>query len=249
MERKRCGADGGMKKLLLTKENKSFYVNDISRDYHTQFGFVKKGDFRKKRASTSKGQEMIILDPMFIDLYKKIKRHAQIITPKDVGMIIAYTGINRESKVVDLGSGSGALSCFIAAVAKSVVTYDVDERSINATKENIKMLGLKNIRVKKGDCYEKITEKNADVVTMDLPEPWRALDNARKALKTGGFLVSYSPHITQAQRVVNEAKDSFIVLKTIELIEREWVVEGLKSRPDFKGLGHTGFLTFMRRFE
>ncbi|MBD3314088.1 methyltransferase [Candidatus Woesearchaeota archaeon] len=236
-----------MNRIIMTREGKIFYA-DSSRDFHTQFGYVAKKDMKKKRAKTSKGEEVIILEPKFCDIFRKIKRHAQIITPKDIGLIISTTGANKDSVVVDLGSGSGALACALANISKKVVTYDVDERSIKATKENIEMFGLKNIKVKNKSAYEKIDERNADLITMDLPEPWRALDNARHALKLGGFLVSYSPHITQAQRTVNEAS-GFVVLKTVELIEREWVVDGKKARPDFRGLGHTGFLTFMRRFE
>jgi tRNA (adenine57-N1/adenine58-N1)-methyltransferase len=239
------------KKILLTKEGKAFLLSDTKKDFHSQFGFVQKKDLKSsgKIVKTNKGKEFLVANPPFIDIYKKIKRHAQIITLKDIGLIIAKTGINKSSFVVDLGSGSGALACFLAAIAKKVVTYDVDDRSIGATNDNIGFLGLKNIKVKKKDCYEGIDEKNADVITMDLPEPWRALNNARKALKPGGFLVSYSPHITQAQTLVNEAVGSFTAIKTVELIEREWIVEGKKARPDFGGLGHTGFLTFMRRFE
>ncbi|MBU0535981.1 MAG: methyltransferase domain-containing protein [Nanoarchaeota archaeon] len=236
-----------MKKILMTREGSVFYA-DITKDYHTQYGFVSKNDMKKDKAKTSKGKEVAVIKPSFIDIYKRIKRHAQIITFKDVGLIITMTGINKTSFVVDMGSGSGALSCFIASIAKKVVTYDIDDRSITAVQENIKSLGLKNITLKKKDCYEGIDEKNADVITMDLPEPWRALEHARNALKPGGFLVNYSPHVTQAQRVVNEAS-GFVVLKTVELIEREWIVDGKRARPDFRGLGHTGFLTFMRRFE
>ena len=239
-------------KVLLTGDGRRFLVEDTGKDFHTQLGFVKKKDLQKagSMAETNKGDRVAVLKPCFADLYSRLKRHAQIITPKDMGMIAASTGINKSSFVVDLGSGSGALACFLASIAKKVMTYDLDERSMAATKKNIDLLGLKNIKAVKKDCYQGIEETNADVITMDLPEPWRALESAGKALKTGGFLVNYSPHITQSQRLVNEAESAgFIHLKTIELIQREWVVEGKKARPDFRGLGHTGFLTFMRKFE
>ena len=51
-----------------------------------------------------------------------------------------------------------------------------------------------------------------------------------KALKSGGYLVSYSPTIPQAMDFANailERKD-FAIIKTSEVIEREWEMEGRK---------------------
>ncbi len=238
------------KRLILTRQGRQIIADETKKDFHTQHGFISKKDMKRDGlARTNKGEEVAVVTPSFSDAWRKIKRHAQIITPKDAGMITAFTGINRKSEVADLGSGSGALACLIAGIAKKVTTYDIDQRSIRTARENAEMLGLKNLRVKNKDCYTGVDERDIDVITADLPEPWKALDSSRKALKPGGFMVSYSPHITQSQRTVNEAlQKGFIHLKTIELIEREWVVEGNKARPDFKGLGHTGFLTFLRKF-
>ena len=104
-------------KLLTTKEGKTFYLNDISKDFHCQFGLVKAKDLKKKDGSvikTNTKKELIIFTPSFIDSYKRIKRGPQIITRKDIAAIIAETGINKDSKVVDAGAGSGALACFLA---------------------------------------------------------------------------------------------------------------------------------------
>jgi len=110
------------------------------------------------------------------------------------------------------------------------------------------MFGLKNVKVKHNDATKKIDEKNADVITIDMNEPWNVIDNAYKALRIGGFIAVYCPNITQMLQVVNEARSrGLIILKTTETIEREWVLDGKKARPDFKGLGHTGFISFMRK--
>lgn len=239
-----------MEKRMLVGNDCSFYVENIGKDFHTQYGFIRKSSLRKKRGivKTNKGVEMSIFEPSFTDMYRKMKRHAQIITPKDAGVIIANTGITKNSFVVDIGSGSGALACFIGAIVRKVVTYDIDPRSIKTTKENLGMMGLKNVTVKQKDACAKIDEKNADVITIDMNEPWNAMDNAHKALRVGGFIAVYCPNITQMLQAVNEARaKGLIILKSIELIEREWVLEGRRARPDFKGLGHTGFISFLRK--
>ncbi|MBW2991106.1 methyltransferase domain-containing protein [Candidatus Woesearchaeota archaeon] len=256
-----------MSKKILIKKQKSIDVDgkervisgfekhyvDTSKDYHTKHGIISKKDLLKKSGSKVKvaNHEFIILDPVFLDHYKRIKRMAQIITLKDIGAIISNTGITKDSNVLDAGSGSGALACFLGVLAKKVVTYDNDEKSVEVTAENIDSLGLKNVVIKQGDIYDdkKIKERDIDVFVLDLPEPWKALRTAEKVLKIGGFLVVYLPNITQIQRFVKDLPDDFLLEKTIEVIEREWAVDAKRARPRTKDHGHTGFLTFARRLK
>ena len=227
-------------KVLISKNDK-FRLKDTSKDYHTKHGFFKKEDLKKsgKAIKTNTGKEFSIFNPFFIDLYRKIRRDAQIIPLKDIGLIVAETGINNKSKVVDAGAGSGALCCFLANTAKEVVTYEIREDFIEIVKFNIEFLGLKNIKIKNIDIYNKIEEKNIDVVILDVPEPWNAVDNCSKALKIGGFLVSYSPSVPQVADFVNAVKknESFVYLKTSEVVEREWEVEERRVRAKKKRRG------------
>jgi len=41
--------------------------------------------------------------------------------------------------------------------------------------------------------------------------------------------------------------NKFIFLKTSELIEREWKIEGRRIRPESEGIGFSGFIIFARR--
>lgn len=242
-----------IKKILITKEGKKFYAKDLNQDLHTQYGFVKKEELKKSKEGdllkSNTGKEFFIFNPYFIDLYRKIKRNAQIIPLKDIGFIIAETGINKNSKVLDAGSGSGALACFLAGIAKEIVTYEIREDFIEIVKSNIEFLKLKNIKIKNRNIYDEIDDKNIDVIILDLPEPWNAIENCSRALKPGGFLVSYSPSIPQISDFANAARknENFLYLKTVEITEREWEVEDRKVRPKSKGLGHSGFMSFARK--
>ena len=242
-----------IKKILITKQGRKFYAKNLDEDLHTQYGFIKKDDLKKAKEgdalTSNTNKEFFVFSPAFIDLYRKIKRDAQIIPQKDIGLIIAETGINRESKVLDAGSGSGALACFIAAIAKEVVTYEIRDDFIEIVKSNIEFLNLKNIKIRKKDIYQEIDDKNVDVVILDVPEPWEALNNCATALKPGGFLVSYSPSVPQVADFVNALKknETFVCLKTAEISEREWEVEERKVRPKSAGIGHSGFLSFARK--
>ncbi|MFT4297922.1 MAG: tRNA (adenine-N1)-methyltransferase [Candidatus Woesearchaeota archaeon] len=236
---------------VLIKHDHKFLIKDKSKDYHTQYGVVSSKDLSKSKAKTNKGTEFFIFDASFIDIYEKMKRQAQIITPKDIGTIISETGINKDSKVLDAGSGSGALCCFLANICKKVVSYDIREDHQKTAKHNMEMLGLKNLTFKLGDVREKISEKDFDLIILDMPDPWNALGNAKAALKNGGFLVIYSPTIPQVMDTVSKIKtefsDSFIFLKTLETIQRPWDVDERKVRPVSSYINHTAFLTFIRR--
>jgi len=254
------------KKILIKKEKKTF-VEDLNRevtisdfekryvdtneDFHNKYGTIRKKELSKKPGSKLKmgTHEFFILDPVFLDHYKHIKRGAQIITLKDIGAIIAHTGINKNSVVLDAGSGSGALACFMGMIAKKVISYDNDKRSLEVARGNVELLEIKNIIVKEGDIYEhkKINEKDIDVFVLDVPEPHKAIKTAQKVLRIGGFLAVYLPNLNQVQEFVKALPDEFLLEKTIEVIEREWLVDDKRTRPATKDHSHTGFLTFVRK--
>ncbi len=242
-----------IKKILITRQGRKFYVKDTNQDAHTQYGFVGKEELKKAQEGgllkSNTGREFFMLNPSFIDLYRKIKRDAQIIPLKDIGMIITEAGINRESRILDAGSGSGALACFLAGIAKEVITYEIREDFMEIVKSNIEFLGLKNIKIKNIDIYGETEERGIDVVTLDVPEPWKAINGCLNALKAGGFLASYSPSVPQMSDFVNAVRknDSLVHIKTVEIIEREWEIEERKVRPKSKGIGHSGFLSFARK--
>ncbi|MBS3100956.1 methyltransferase domain-containing protein [Candidatus Woesearchaeota archaeon] len=242
-----------IKKVLITRQGRKFYAKSLDEDLHTQYGFIRKEELKEAKEGSllksNTNKEFFVFNPHFIDLYRKIKRDAQIIPLKDIGLIIAETGINKKSKVLDAGSGSGALACFVAAIAKEVVTYEIRDDFMEIVRQNIEFLQLKNIKIKKKDIYNEIEDKGFDVVILDLPEPWKALESCSKALKPGGFIVSYSPSVPQVADFVNALRknESFVYLKTAEIVEREWEVEERKVRPKSSGIGHSGFLSFGRK--
>ena len=236
----------------MARTGRKFYVKDTSKDVHTQFGYVKAKELTGKPGTvlkTNMDKELFLFKPSFIDAYEKISRLAQIIPLKDIGSIITVTGLNNKSIIVDAGTGSGALACFMALHAKKVISYDIRQDHQEVAKRNMEFLGLKNIEFRYQDISGKIYEKDVDIITLDLPEPWEAINSCTKALKPGGFIVSYSPCIPQVQDFVNNVLENkhLIFIKTLEILEREWEVNGRKIRPRTQGIGHSGFLTFIRK--
>lgn len=247
-----CGMET-IKKILMAEDGRIFYVRNMGEDFHTQFGFVSKSALSKAAAGdvvkTNTGKEFAVFEPSFIDRYRRIKRSPQIIPLKDVAAIVAATGIGKDSVVVDAGTGSGALALSLGNIAKKVVTYEIRDDFAKIAEENVQQLGMKNIVVKQKDIYQGIDEKNVDVITLDLPEPWKAIDAAAMALKVGGFIVSYSPTVPQVSDFLAAAakNKNLVHLKTIEIIEREWDFNDRVIRPKSQPIGHSGFLTFVRK--
>jgi len=234
------------KKITLDKPR--YYYVDSKQDFSCREGFIKKHDLKKSKLKTNLGKEFFCFDSTFYDDYRKIKRLAQIIVTKDIGHIVTDAGLHKNSIVVEGGSGSGALALYLAKLVKKVYSYDINPEHQKVAKENALFLKAKNIVFKLKDLT-KISEKNTDAVILDVPNPWTAIDSAKKSLKTGGFIVSYSPAITQVISFVNEIEkhQGLMQIKTIEIIERRWKIEGRAVRPVSESIGHTGFLTFVRK--
>lgn len=234
-----------IKKVLLRLDKKYYWAEG---DLHTNYGVVKEKDLKEHNnvVKSHKDKEFLIFDANFVDQLEKIKRGPAIMIAKDIGAVIANTGISKDSIVLDAGTGCGVTASFLARFVKKVFTYEVNKDFFNLAKKNFEFLGIENVEQKNLDVYEGILEKDLDLIVLDLPEPWRALEHAYKSLKSGCFLVAYLPTITQVSELVSNSK-GFLHEKTLEVLEREWHVEGKKVRPKNQMLGHTGFLVFLRK--
>jgi len=193
-----------------------------------------------------------VLKPSLQDKLQALKRHAQIILPRDAAQIIVNCSIEPGHRVLEAGIGSGSLTIALAnAVSPNgkIISYDIREDFINHAMKNLKNAELEKIVTTKiKDVTKGITEKNLDAIILDIPNPWDAVKHAWNALKPGGYLCSYSPLISQVENTVKEIKKhNFIEIKTYENIQREMIVSEYGTRPSFDMLGHTGYLTFARK--
>lgn len=239
------------KVLIEAKTGKKFYVKDLNEDFHTSSGVIKSKDLRgrKVKISSNTGEHFLLFDPTFPDLWENLKRGPQVMLQKDIGLVIAKTGVNENSKVVDAGGGSGSLCLSLANVCKEVNVYEINPEHHDIIQKNVKLFGVKNLNLRKGDVYKGIREKNLDLITLDLPEPWQVVEHAEKALKDGGHLVVYLPNLNQVKLFIDSTRKSSIrVQETVELLERKWKITDKIMRPKFEMLGHTGFLVFCRKF-
>ena len=143
-----------------------------------------------------------ILPPSLQDKLQGLKRRAQIILPRDAAHIIMNCSIESGNKVLEAGMGSGSLTISLAnsiAPNGKVISYDNREDFIEHAMKNLKTAKLDNhVTTKIKDVTKGIDEKELDAVILDIPNPWKAVSHAWKALKPGGYLCSYSPLISSS---------------------------------------------------
>ncbi len=177
------------------------------------------------------------------------RRGAQIIHPKDCGYIIARAGVRPGNRILEAGIGSGALSsALLWALGGTgrLFTMDVNEEAIKIGKDNVRRFqASENWEPMKGDVRSDGLPDDLDCVILDIPDPWNALNNVVRSLKSGGMLVTYSPTYNQSESTVVKMNTTGMrVLETSEIIQRNLLVRKGATRPDHRMLGHTAFITF-----
>jgi tRNA (adenine57-N1/adenine58-N1)-methyltransferase len=186
----------------------------------------------------------------FPPLLRKLKRGGPAVTlPKDAGFIIAYTGIGKGSKVIELGSGTGFMTVQLANIAKEVVSYEKRQEFHALAKDNAKRAGLANITFKLKDVLEGIEEQDGswDLVFCDIADAERAVPSMHKALRKDGYMAAHCLHSEQAKALHLAAKEAFSDVFTMEAISREYEVRDFGFRPAHFGLMHTAYLVFARK--
>lgn len=241
-----------IKKIAVTKDKRIYPIEDLNRSFYISEGAIDRQVLLDHHHDgiipTTTGAEILFCDATFKDNIDRMKRKAAIIIPKDLGFLIADVGLTKDSIVMEAGSGSGGATCQLAALCKKVYSYDIHPDHVKITKENCERMDLKNVVCEEQDITTLEPVEQVDFILIDLPKPVSTLPTIHKALKQGGFVAFYTPHINQAQKVIAALGDDFKYLTTVELIQRRWEVNDKQLRPKHDMLGHTAFLTLARIF-
>ncbi len=241
--------------LIDTKDRRYLVTLKAGGQFHSHSGYVDHDELiggpEGRWVRATGGARYRVVRPTLAEFILKMPRGAQVIYPKDLGPLLILADIAPGLRVLESGVGSGALSMTLLRAGASVVGYEVREDFAARARANVEtFLGSEtadSYRIEVRDTYEGIDEEDLDRVLLDLPEPWRVVDHASKALRPGGLIVSYTPSVVQVSQL-REALDraGFVMAETLEVLQRSWHVEGLAVRPDHRMVAHTGFLTHAR---
>ncbi len=243
--------------LLSIDPRRTYLVKvEVGKTFHTHKGYVKLDELIGKdfgsTFQSSLGAQFTALKPTLSDYIMKSSRNTQITYPKDASLIVMFSGIGPGSRVVESGTGTGALTTALAHYVKpsgKVYTYEVREEFQKNAEKNLRRSNLLDyVEMKTGDVTLGIEERDVDAVVLDLATPWLVIPHAYTALKPSGMLVSFSPTIDQVVKATEALKESgFILIDTVECLMRAMQVERGKTRPQTLMTGHSGYITQARK--
>ncbi|MEM0097750.1 MAG: tRNA (adenine-N1)-methyltransferase [Conexivisphaerales archaeon] len=198
------------------------------------------------------GVDYLFLKPTLEDIIMKYKRLTQIIYPKDAGYILVKLNITPGMEVLEMGTGSGALTSYIANSLRptgKVITYDINEKFTTIAKENVKRALLESwIEFRNFDG--NLPKAEFDSAFIDLSDPWLYVEKIWSSLKPSspvGFLL---PTVDQLEKLDKSLKETgFWIDETVEIFLRRMVVAEGRTRPSGLMVGHTAYLTFARKSE
>jgi tRNA (adenine57-N1/adenine58-N1)-methyltransferase len=243
--------------LLCLDVRRTYMVKlEAGKTFHTHKGFINLDELVGREfgstIQSSLGVAFTALKPSLTDYIMKSSRKTQITYPKDAALIVMFSGIGSGSRVVESGTGTGALTTALAHYVKpngKVYTYELREEFQRNAEKNLKRANLLDyVELKSGDVTAGIEERNVDAVVLDLAVPWLVVPHAYNALRPSGILVSFSPTIDQVVKTTEALKEvGFVFIETVECLLRAMQVERGKTRPHTMMTGHTGYITHARK--
>ena len=201
---------------------------------------------------TTEGKVIHLVKPTIHDFIMKSERATQIIYPKDLGYIVARAGIQNGSKVLEIGTGSGALTTFLASIVKPdghVHTYDVNSKYLEIAARNIEKAAMtKYVTAHLFDPLQGYDEIYFDAVIVDLGDPWNVISHVYPTLKPSGAFIAICPTMNQLEKsAIGLKSNSFIDIDCVELMIRSIEAREGMTRPSMRMIGHTTYLIFARK--
>jgi len=243
--------------VMFVSKDRNTYIRVLEPggQFQTHYGVVRYDDVAGQpygaRLQTHLGKDLWLLTPSTDDLVRHLRRESQIIYPKDLGYILIKLGVRPGATVVEAGTGSGALTLALAmTVGETGHVYSYDRRADmqHIAQANLAAAGLAGqVTWIQRDILDGFDAHNADALFLDLPNPWDYLEQARAALRGGGFFGSIVPTINQVEALTEALyRGPWFMVEIEELLLRGYKTIPQRIRPDEQMVGHTGYLLFAR---
>ena len=251
--------EAGERIILLDSRGRRYLVRlQAGAEFHYHAGVVPHdlviGSEEGAVVHSTKGAGLVALRPRLADFVLKMPRGAQVIYPKDLAAMLMYADVGPGTRVLEAGTGSGALTMAAARATGpdgAVVSYELREDFHAKARGNLETFFGKVpawVDLRLGDVREiASTGERFDRLLLDMPEPWGVLDTAGRTLSPGGIVCAYLPTTGQVQELVDGlTRQRYGQVETFEVLLRTWHVAPRSVRPDHRMVAHTGFITIAR---
>ncbi len=225
--------------------------------FHTHKGKIAHDEIAGKLEGSlihsSTGAGFWAFRPRLPERMMKVRRRTQIVYPKDAGWLALALDLQPGMRVIEMGTGSGAFTILLAQLVGpegKVYTFDRRGDFLENALKNIAQAGLRDrVEAQVLEAGEPFPVKEVDAVFLDLPEPWRAIQPAYKALLPGRPLALIVPTAEQLKRSVQTlTEEGFGAVEVVELLERRMLVRSKEGvRPFELMVGFTGYLVSARK--
>ena len=123
----------------------------------------------KKRIETKKPIQYILGVAPFMG--EKFFVNENVLIPRDDTEILVREAIKHHAtNILDIGSGSGIISCMIAKITGTNVTgIDISDEALKISKKNAEKLNLKNVKFIKSDLFSNLKRQKFDVIVSNPP--------------------------------------------------------------------------------
>jgi tRNA (adenine57-N1/adenine58-N1)-methyltransferase len=235
-------------RVLLVGHNRTYFVRAGDSQFSTDLGMIDLGSLAGASpgslVKSHTGYEFLIKIPKPTDFFEHARRSGAPMLPKDIGLVIARTGMNSKDDVLDAGTGSGISAIYFGGVARTVTTYEHRPDFARLAESNINDAGLTNVRVIPDDFMK--AEGKFDVVHLDMTLTGEHIRHAETLISPGGYLACYTPFLEHMFVVMDSMEGLFPEVHAYELIEREMSRTKRGTRPS-TSVCHSGYITIARK--
>ncbi|MCF7935715.1 MAG: tRNA (adenine-N1)-methyltransferase [Synergistales bacterium] len=202
--------------------------------------------------TTHTGNRLYLLRPQLGGFVRRLKRQTQIVYPKEAGYLLLHLGIAPGARVLECGTGSGALTTVFAHFVGDggrVYSYDKRQNFTELAMANCCRWGVEDrVTFKVREVEEGFDERDVDALFLDVPKPWECLETAAVALAPGARIGILVPTVNQIDKTLQGfSRLGFVDVDVVEILERHYKTNPARLRPEDVMVGHTGFLVFASR--
>lgn len=130
----------------------------------------------------------------YADTHLPLGHQQSMLAPREIARLIQALALNKEDKVLEIGTGSGYSAALLAKLSKKVYSVDIISEFVKSAQKTLKKLAIQNISIEEGDAsngWMAHAPYNAMLITSSLPS---LTSTIKRNLSKGGRIVCILEH-------------------------------------------------------